>query len=666
MNEQGEAVEETFDMVVLSVGLEVPPETAGLARDMGVDLTEGHFCRTGTFSPVSTSRKGIFSCGAFNGPMDIPQSVIEAGSAAAEAGALLSASRHTLTRSKEIPEERNLLGERPRIGVFVCQCGINIGGVVDVPAVRDYAASLPYVEYVSDNLYTCSQDTQEAMIDKIGENGLNRIVVAACTPKTHEPLFQETLVNAGLNKYLFEMTNIRNQDSWVHKDDPRSATEKAKDLVRMAISKVALMEPLQETELDINQRALVVGGGIAGMTAALNLSGQGYPVCLVERTGLLGGTARQLYRTWRGEDISSQLDRLIDRVSSDPGIDVRLDSEITEVEGFIGNFGTVISSQGREDRIDHGVAILATGAMENRPEEYLYGEDKRVVTHQELDQSFREDDPSLKKLKTAVFIQCVGSREPGRPWCSRVCCTHAVESALHIKELNPQANVYVLYRDIRTYGEREYIFRSARMAGILFIRFSLDDKPRVRLDPEGLRIEVFDPMLGDRVSIRADLLALAAAIVPHPNEALSRLFKVPLNGDGFFVEAHAKLGPSEFATDGVFLCGMAHYPKSIDESVSQALAASSRAVTRLSKERIRVSGMVAAVDPILCTGCGVCTDICPYGAPSLLTEGPHAGRADINSVLCKGCGLCTASCRSGAITLRGFTEEQILKVINEV
>jgi heterodisulfide reductase subunit A len=665
-NENGELVQESFDMAVLSVGLETSTEVIELAKKLEIDLTEGEFCKTDTFHPVATSKEGIYVCGAFQSPKDIPQSVIEASSAAAQAGALLKPVRNTLTIQKEVAEERNITGERPRIGVFVCQCGINIGSVVDVPAVRDYAKSLPFVEYVTDNLYSCSQDTQAAMAWMIKENNLNRIVVAACTPKTHEPLFQETLVAAGLNKYLFEMTNIRNQDSWVHKDDPEMATEKAKDLVRMAVAKVALTEPLEEAKLKIEQRALVVGGGISGMVAARGLSEQGYKVALVERSSCLGGQARRLFKTWRGEDIQRNLADLLRSVESDDKIQVELNTEIKTVEGFVGNFKTTVTCDGKEREIGHGITVIATGATELKPDEYLYGKDPRVVTHLELDRKFIENDPSLKELRTAVFIQCVGSREPERPYCSRVCCTHAIESALHLKELNPDMNVYILYRDIRTYGEREYLYRKARLSGILFIPFSLKEKPQVLSHTDGLRVEVMDHLLEQTIVLRADILALAAAIVPNDNEKLPQFFKVPVNDDGFFVEAHPKLAPSEFATDGVYLCGMAHYPKPIDESVAQALAASSRAVTLLTKKSIQVSGTVAQADPMFCSSCGVCIDICPYGAPTFCEEGLFAGRVEINPVLCKGCGLCVASCRSGAMNLKGFGTDQIMAMINEV
>ncbi|MBW1910490.1 MAG: FAD-dependent oxidoreductase, partial [Deltaproteobacteria bacterium] len=622
VNEDGDIIEESFDMIVLSVGLETPPEVIELGRNLGIDLTEGGFCKTESFHPVTTSREGIYVCGAFQGPKDIPQSVIESSSAAAEAGALLSESRNTLIREKKIPEEREIQGERPRIGVFVCHCGINIGGVVDVPGVRDYAASLPYVEYVTDNLFTCSTDTQDTITQVIREENLNRIVVAACTPRTHEPLFQETIAAAGLNKYLFEMTNIRNQDSWVHKDDPEMATEKAKDLVRMAVAKVALMEPLRETELNVNQNALVIGGGISGMASAKSLSDQGYQVHLVERSAHLGGQARNLFRTWKGEDVQKNLADLIESVETDPKITIRIDTELTNVEGFVGNFETTLSSGGKEEVVEHGIAVIATGANESRPDEYLYGEDPRVVTHLELDQKFMNDEASLKGINTAAFIQCVGSREPDRPYCSRVCCTHAIESALHLKELNPDMNIYILYRDIRTYGEREYLYRKARLAGIMFIRFSVDEKPNVSKNKDRLNIEVRDPVLEETVVMKPDLVVLASAIVPYKDKKLSRFFKVPMNEDGFFIEAHPKLRPVDFAIDGVFLCGMAHYPKPIDESIAQALAASSRAVTLLANKTIQMGGTVAYVDPLFCSSCGVCMAICPYSAPSFIEEGP--------------------------------------------
>jgi len=487
--------------------------------------------------------------------------------------------------------------------------------------------------------------------------------VAACTPKTHEPLFQETLINAGLNKYLFEMANIRNHDSWVHKNNPEFATKKAKDLVRMAVSKVTLLEPLKEAELEVNQTAMVIGGGISGMAAAKSLANQGYETHIIERSTQLGGQALNLFRTVTGEDIQKKLSGLIKEVQKNKYIYIHLDTTLSNVDGFVGNFEAKLASNGSEEILECGVAVLATGASPLKPAEYGYGDDPRILTSLELDRKFMDKDPGLKKLNTAVFIQCVGSREPQRPYCSRVCCTHSVDNALQLKQLNPDMNVFILYRDIRTYSEREYLYKEARQAGVIFIRFTLDNKPEVNLKDGKLLVKTMDPILGRPVEIETDLLSLATAMIPNRDEQLANFFKVPLNDDGFFVERHAKLGPSEFATDGVFLCGLAHYPKPIDESVAQGRAAASRAMTLLAQKTIHTSGTVAETDPTLCSQCGVCVSVCPYAAPSFAEEGPWTGRAEINPVLCKGCGLCVASCRSGAIHLKGFDNDQIFSQI---
>jgi len=663
VTESGELKTEIFNMIVLSIGLQISPAQIDLAKRLGVELTPSNFCKTDTFTPVATSREGIYVCGAFQGPKDIPQAVVDSSAAASAAGEILSSARNTETQTPEVVPETNVTNERPRIGVFVCRCGINIAGVVDVPAVAEYAKTLPYVEYTADNLYSCSQDTQEVMTTIVKQQKLNRVVVAACTPKTHEPLFQETLVNAGLNKYLFEMANIRNQDSWVHKNNPDLATQKAKDLVRMAVSKAALMEPLSEAELSINQNALVIGGGVAGMAAARSLARQGYQTHIIEREGRLGGQARNLYRTAKGEDIQTKLGELVAEIEQNDKVTVHLNTELTGVDGFVGSFKSTLSSGDSHEVLEHGVAIMATGAAPYRPEEYCYGQDDRIVTSLELDQKLMAADPTLADLNSAVFIQCVGSREPQRMYCSRVCCTHSVDNALHLKELNPDMNVFVLYRDMRTYGERELLYKEARSKGVIFIRFSLEQKPAVRIEDGKLLVSVMDHVIGRPIEIETDLLSLATAIVPNRDEKLANFFKVPLNADGFFVERHAKLGPSEFATDGVFLCGMAHYPKPIDESIAQGQAAASRAVTLLAREKIYTSGTIAETDPRACSQCGICVSVCPYSAPSFAEEGPFAGRAKINPVLCKGCGLCVASCRSGAIHLKGFDNDQIFAQI---
>ena len=661
--ENGQILTEVFDLIVLSVGMEMSPSVVELARRLNIELTPGKFCSTSSFAPVSTSRDGIFVCGAFQGPKDIPQSVIDSSAAAVAAGEMLSSARNTLTKTKEKAPEVNVVNERPRIGVFVCRCGTNIAGIVDVPSVAEYAKTLPYVEYATDNLYACSQDTQESISQIIREKNLNRVVVAACTPKTHEPLFQETLVNAGLNKYLFEMANIRNQDSWVHKSNPGLATEKAKDLVRMAVDKAALIAPLKEAELDITPKAMVVGGGISGMAAARSLARQGYEAHIIEKSDRLGGQALNLYRTAKGEDVQKKLAEMVAEIGTNDKIHVHLNTAIANVEGFVGSFKTTLAANGTQAVLEHGVAVLATGGAPYQPTEYAYGTDPRIVTSLELDRKIMAKDPALKSLNSAVFIQCVGSREPERPYCSRVCCTHSVDNAIHLKEMNPDMNVFVLYRDLRTYGERELLYKKARGLGVIFIRFGRDQKPQVKVANGKLTVNVVDHILGRPLELETDLLTLATAVIPHRDEKLANFFKVPLNADGFFVERHAKLGPVEFATDGVFLCGLAHYPKPIDESVAQGQAAASRAVTLLARKKIFTSGTVAEVDPRMCSQCGVCVSICPYSAPSWTEKGMFAGKAQVNPVLCKGCGLCVASCRSGAIHLKGFDNDQIFAQI---
>ncbi len=666
VTEDGELQTEIFDMVVLSVGMQTPKALVDLSSKLGITLTEGNFAETKSFTPVATNRPGIFVSGAFQGPKDIPQAVVDSSAASAAAAELLADVRNTCTKKTEVVPEVNVLGDRPKIGVFICHCGTNIAGVVDVPKVVEYAADLPYVELATDKLFACSQDAQDNMAELIKEKGLNRIVMAACTPKTHEPLFQDTLVAAGLNKYLFEMANIRNQDSWVHKNNPEMATEKAKDLVRMAISKIALQEPLEEVELPVNQTAMVVGGGISGMAAAKSFADQGYETHLIEQSNQLGGQATNLYMTAKGESIQENLAEMIDSVTSDARITVHLETRLTNVDGFVGNFESTLSSGGGDQQLEHGVAVLATGASPYKPTEYEHGTDERIITSLDLDKKLMNDDPSLSQLNGAVFIQCVGSREPERMYCSRICCTHSIENAIQLKEKNPEMNVYILYRDIRTYGEKELLYKKARQLGVIFIRYNIDDKPIVKTDGGRLTVNVTDHILNMPLELEVDMVTLATAIIPNTDEKLGTFFKVASNSDGFFIEKHAKLGPSEFSTDGVYLCGLAHYPKPIDESIAQAKAAVARAVTLLAKQTVFSSGTVAQVDPMLCSSCGVCVSICPYSAPKFAEEGRFAGKAEINPALCKGCGLCVASCRSGALHLKGFDTNQILTQIFEM
>jgi len=660
VDESGQLHKEAFDLVVLSIGLEAPGTFKDLAAKLGVELDGHGFVDATSFAPVATSKPGIYACGALAGPKDIPYSVMEASAAAGAAASELSDQRFTLVTQKTYPPERNVAQEPPRIGVFICNCGINIGGTIKVPEVAEYARSLPHVVHVEENLYTCSQDTQDRMSEIIAEKGLNRVVVAACSPRTHEALFQETMNNAALNKYLFEMANIRNQDSWVHAQEPEVATAKAKDLVRMAVVKSALLAPLQEAELPMTQAALVIGGGAAGMTAALNLAQQGYPVHLVEKQDVLGGAARRLLHTYKGEDVAAFLERLAGQVQADPKITVHLNSTIAGVQGFIGNFKTEVQAPGSSQAIEHGVAVLATGAREYRPQEYLYGDHPAVVTQLELDELLRRQDKRLEEIDNVAFIKCVGSRDDAHPYCSKVCCTHSVKTALLLKSQRPEANVVVLYRDLRTYGPREDLFQAARDRGVLFVRYTQQEKPVVARQDGRLNLSFVDPILERPVTMNLDLLCLAAAIESHQDQQLAQMFRVPLDGDGWFLEAHQKLRPVDFANDGIFLCGMAHYPKPLEESITQAQAAAARAAAVLSKGSVKVSGLVSRIAEELCCGCQICVNVCPYQAISF-----HEGRqvALVNEALCKGCGACAAACPCEAPVLMGFNNRQLLAQI---
>jgi len=659
VSDTGKRVEEEFDMVVLSVGMEPAQSGIDAANILGIELNPYRFVKTADTSPVSTSRKGIYVAGSLQGCKDIPQSVVEASAAACQASVSLSSARGTLVRDKIFPAELHVAADTPRIGVFVCNCGINIGGIADVPAVAAYAKTLPHVAYVEEDLFACSQDTQEKMVDVIKKEKLNRIVVAACTPRTHEPLFQETIRNAGLNAYLFEMANIRNQCTWVHSQEKDKATAKAKDLVRMAISRASLLEPIPDLSVPVSKTALVIGGGIAGMTAALSLANQGFSATIVEKSGILGGAALDVLHTWKGEDVPSYLNDLIRDVSANSNITVLLNAEVIDASGFVGNFETKVRRNDSIQTILHGATIIATGGKAARVDEYGYGKNPRITRWHDL-----ENNPEmLADANSVVFIQCVGSRDENRPYCSRICCTTSMMQAIAIREKSPDTSVFILYRDIRTFGERELLYKKARELGVVFIQYSLDKKPVVTETPDGLLVDVFDPVLQQPLQIQADLVNLATAIESAPNEDIAGFYKLPLNAEKFFMEAHAKLRPVDFASDGIFVCGLAHYPKPIDESIAQAMAAAGRAATVLSKTAISVSPLVSKVDTGKCIGCGLCAEVCPFGAIILEDADGKGYRAKNISASCKGCGLCAASCPQKAIEMLHFKDEQILAAV---
>ena len=664
--ENGEVVEEIFNMLVLSVGLNPPKDAKKIAKAFNIKLNEYNFCETNLFNPIESSRPGIYVCGAFQGPKDIPETVTQASAAAGAVNVLLSDVKNTLITKKELPDEIDVRGQPPRIGVFVCHCGINIGGYVDVPAVTEYASKLHNVVMADRNLYTCSADTQTIIKEKIKEHNLNRVIVASCTPRTHESLFQETIREAGLNRYLFQMTNIRDQCSWVHMHEPENATEKAKDLVRMAVNKARRIFPLERMTLDVIKKVLVIGGGITGMVAALDFAKQGYETYLIEKKNELGGISREIYSTLEGGNVQEYLNDLITKVKSQKNLNLYTSTHIEAIDGFVGNFHTTITHGEKKipAEFDHGVVIVATGASEYLPTEYLYGKDPRIIRQSELEEKIYKSPNELKDVKSIVMIQCVGSRNEEHPYCSKMCCAEAIKNALKIKELNPEINITILFRDIRTYGFKEKYYQKARQAGVLFIQYNDNQEPEVKIENGDLNIIVKKPDIGD-ISIKADLLALSVGIVcsRDENEELAMQLKVPLNDDNFFLEAHVKLRPVDFATEGVFVAGLAHAPKPIEDCISQAKATVSRACTILSKDKIEAEGKIARIDPTRCTGCGLCVLNCAYNAIELQEDRRFGTIAVINEALCKGCGACSGNCRCSAIDILGFTGEQIFAMI---
>ncbi len=661
--------EEEFDMVVLSVGLNPPADGLELARKFGIELNNHGFCKTNPFNPMETTRPGIYVSGAFQGPVDIPESVVTASGAGSQCGELLNYRRGDLSTERVYPPERDVSQEEPRVGVYVCHCGANIGRIVDVPSAVEYAKTLPNVVHSDESLFICSTEAAAMLAKDIQEKGLNRVVVAACTPRTHEPLFRDTLREAGINQYYYDMANIREHCSWVHSKEKEEATRKAKEIIRMAVARACHLEPLQEFDLSVDKRALVVGGGVAGMTSALSIANQGYEVYLVEKDTDLGGIARRIHYTLEGLDVQAYLRDLIRKVYQHPLIHVYTDATFIDASGYVGNFVTTVKTEGRVIEIKHGAAVIATGADVYTPTEYLYGEDDRVMTHLELEEQIANGNEKVINAESIVMIQCVGCRNEDRNYCSRVCCSESIKNALKLKEINPKMDIYILFRDIRTYGFKEDYYREAASKEVRFIRYEPDDKPQVEAgeSDEGrpvLKVTVTDPILGKKLELDADIVALAAAVIPSADrKELSGLFKVSLGPDEFFQEAHVKLRPVDFGAEGIYLCGMAHYPKFISETVSQAYGAAGRALTLLSHDTVVASGSVCEVDESKCVSCGACITVCEYGAIEFYNS-PQGRKARVNPVLCKGDGLCNTKCPTEAISLKHYTNEELFSQID--
>ena len=653
-------VEEEYDMVVLSSGFKPTDALTDLTKRLKIVKNPYGFLSTAFDEPVATSRPGVMVCGGVETPKDIPETVIQAGAAAAEAAKLISDARNSDITVEEIPQEE-ALEPSPRVGVFVCHCGTNIAGVVDIPQVVEFVKELPHVEFVSDNLFTCSTETQQTLVEQIRKHRLNRIVVAACSPKTHEPLFQDTLRKAGLNPYLFELANIRNQCSWVHGNEPEKATRKSLKLIRASVSRAVNLEPLQEKSYRVVNRGLIIGGGVAGMTAALTMADQGFDVHLVEKDSRLGGFANHLTETLEGDSPQRLIRYLKERIIHHPRISVHLNSQLVSHTGYVGTFAGTIKDEGGSQDIQYGAVVVASGGQTYEPDEYLYGTDERVLTQVELARRMAEEPTWARQLNRIVMIQCVGSRNKEFPFCSRVCCSAAVKNSIRLKEINPKAQVIVLYRDVRTFGFKELYYLKARKKGVMFFRYIPEKCPSVFNDDKRLNVNFTDRSSHQDFRVEPDLVVLSTGIRPNEgSKQIARLLKLARTNEGLFVEAHVKLKPMDFATPGIFLAGLAHSPRFIKESIIMAKSAGQQAVKILCKEEMSTSAAVAEVNPDLCSACLVCVRSCPFGAPFINQKGV----SEIPPSNCRGCGICICECPAKAITLKHSSNDQMTAKID--
>jgi len=660
------------NLVVLATPLVPSKGSRRIAEILDINLDKyGFFKEKTPFDKLASSREGIFLCGFCQGPLDIPEAVADASGVASKVSKLLYPVKDSLIKKKQLLVEEKQINpeDEPQIGVMICHCGINIGKYVDVPQIVENIKSLPNVVWCEDNLYSCSSDSQELIKEKIKDHNLNRFIVASCTPRTHESLFQETCLEAGLNKYLFEMANIRDQCSWVHMTQKEDATQKAEELIEMAISKSRLLKPLKQSKLSIIPEALIIGGGISGITAALSIAEQGYTTHIIEKESQLGGNLNNLNQIFPEYQKASEfLNPLINQVKSHSQIKIHLGANVLDVKGSIGNYEIKFKTKNNKiEQIKVGAIIVATGAIEHKPDDfYNYTEEANVITLLELEQKLKKADKKwLDNIKSITLILCVNSRqETGITYCSNICCSNALKNINILKELKPDLELIVIYRDLQmSKKEYEEQYRNSRRKAI-FLRYSLDKLPNVSKAANSkykYKINLFEHNLKEDLDFFSDLIVLSTPLVaPDDFGDLSKMLKVPRDKSGFFLEAHVKLRPLDFATDGIFLCGCAHWPKNIPESIAQANGAAGRVTRIIGAKELVASGLTAEINEELCISCGVCLKLCPYNAISK----DDMDIISVNKLLCKGCGVCGASCPENAIIIYHFTKEQLLSEIS--
>jgi heterodisulfide reductase subunit A len=582
---------------------------------------------------------------------------MQGSAVAGQTMALLSEARGTETVIKELPPETDITEQEAKIGVFICHCGINIAQTVDVEKVVEAVKDEPRVIHAENMIYACAQDSQDKIKELVREKNLNRVVVASCTPRTHEPLFQDTIRDAGLNKYLFELADIREQCSWCHMGENEDATKKAVEIVKMNIAKARLLEPVYTDSVSVVPAAMVIGGGVAGIIAALSLGDQGFDVHIIEKEAELGGLARNLFHTLDKSDVQDFLKTKIDEIQTHPRVTVHTGVEVKSTDGFVGNFKTTLTDG---SSFEHRTVIVATGGIEYEPTEYLFGEKDRVITQRMLEKRLANDH-GVSSGEKYIMIQCVGSREEPENYCSRICCQDAIKNAIAIKEKSPDSQVVILYRDIRTYGLREDYYSKARDLGVIFVNYIPERKPQVEASEDKLRVKTYDDMLGREIDFEADWLVLSTGLRPHPTtEDVGKIYKLTRNPEGYLLEAHVKLRPVDFPSEGIFLCGLAHAPKNLDETISQAMAAAGRAGVILAQDKLGVSGIISKHDRDICMSCLTCFRLCPYDSPYIDEE----GKISHNEVKCMGCGICSSICPAKAFQVNNFKDEQILAMID--
>jgi len=674
LTETGDTEAEEFDLVVLSIGQVPPSYNEKLSQLLGLPLNQWGFCATDEFMQTTTSNPGIFVCGAFSEPKDIPETIAQASTAALNAVSVLrkhsSKTAKTNTQTETTPNLWTLYDAKSeerdwenKTAIFICQCGGEITRLLDLNALANFSKKLPNVHLCEKIDVLCSATSLKKVSQRLREIKVSRVVFAACVPYHYQHLFEEAAMEAGIAPGYVKIVNIREHAAWPHADDQSKATEKAKNMIAMGVEFARQESALETARPDsVISRALIIGGGTAGMSAALGLADLGIPVDLVEMTDQLGGQLKKIHFAPHQKDPQELLQQLIKLVQENNLIKIHFNTSIRRVQGQAGKFQVEFQNEQIPEMADYGAIIVATGGEEHLPTTFGYGQNERILTQQKFKEKVVAGEIDLAKVNQVVMIQCVESRTAERPYCSRICCTQAVTNALKIKELNPAAEIIVFNRDIMTYGFREQYYSQARESGVLFVRYEEAQPPEVSIEGNRIQVKAVDPVLNEELIFEPDLLLLSTGIDPQKNHELAEILNVPLDEEGFFQEAEVKFRPVDFHKDGIYVAGLAHSPRFIEETVTQGFAAAARAATILTKEKLPASPLVAEVNQRRCSGCQMCISACVYDA-RVWDEDSHT--VLVREAICQGCGACTMVCPNNACRLKGYRDKQVMAVIDQ-